>query len=96
MNYLDPTIDEYETRICFTLNVTDSNIGMIKNITYSMVAYNLGSSVPSESSKSVFPMPEEVENSGMTILFIIIGIVALVLLIIFAFCIMRKYNSHQL
>jgi len=90
------TQDEYETRICFTLNVTDSNIGMIKNITYSMVAYNLGSSVPSESSKSVFPMPEEVENSGMTILFIIIGIVALVLLILFAFCIMRKYNSHQL
>ena len=96
INYSDQTIDVYETRICFTLNVTDSNIGMIKNITYSMVAYNLGSSVPSESSKSVFPMPEEVENSGMTILFIIIGIVALVLLILFAFCIMRKYNSHQL
>ena len=39
---------------------------------------------------------KEVENTGMTILFIIIGIVALVLLILFAFCIMRKYNSHQL
>ena len=97
INYLGQIIEnEYETPICFTLNVTDSNIAMLKNITYSMVAYNLGSSVPSESSRSVFPMPEEVENSGMTILFIIIGIVALVLLILFAFCIMRKYNSHQL
>ena len=96
LNQESQSINEYQARLCSTLNVTDSNISMLKNITYSIVAYNSGSSIPSDTSESVYPIPEQAENSGLTILFIIIGLLALVILIVFAFCIMRKYNSHQL
>jgi len=94
IEYSISSFEEYQTRICHTLNVT-GDVATRMNTTYRVVAFNQGSFVSSDPSNSVFPITEE-GNMGLTIFFIVLGIVLLILLISLAFVFIRKYTNRQL
>ena len=87
-------LNEFETRVCYSLNVTED--AMNKNITYRVIAFNQGSSVASDPSNLFKPVPyEEGIHVGFIALFAIIGIAVLVLMIL-AFKFIRQYIRHQI
>lgn len=93
------TINAYDKRLCHPLNVT-KDINNYENITYRVIAYNTGSSEPSDSSMAVFPIPDETGelNTGFLILYIIIGVIGLILIIFVIVCICnkRKYSKVRI
>jgi len=95
VQYSVSSIEEYHTRICHTLNVTGDAFNRM-NTTYRVLAFNEGSSTPSDPSNSVFPITEEEENMSLTIFLIVLGVILLILLISLAFIFIRKYNNRQL
>jgi len=90
------TINSYEKRLCHPINITNE-ISNYKNITYRMIAFNSGSVEPSDPSKAVFPIPDDTGelNAGFLILYVVIGIAALLLLVLIIVCICnrRKYSK---
>merc|ERR1712223_1070048 len=90
------TTSGYEKRLCYSHKVDE---GDVQDINFRAIAYNIGSNVGSDPSQEVSLSAEdsEVIDSGFLVLYVIIGVVALILLIfiIVFICskIKRKYNK---